>query len=290
MAPANAAASSSSSSSSRPPPAGGRKRAPPPRPPGLPSPALCCACGLCVLLAGVNVTLLGAFAFATLAPAGNPPIVIGPLLLVVALVFFTACCVFSRRPVGGPAGGHAAAAGCSSGWGLMKMGGGGAVVALEMETSELTLQETTITTTAVQLSPTNSPPSPSSSDHDDDGGERRPESLLLHLRPLAAVRWILEQTWSSGPTASSLGAYQGPSEATFVPWAGGTASGHFAVTHFPRLSGPSRYVMMRTGVTERRRARWRRRAPVIFASELSGPSDEARWSRRGPPVTDEADT
>ncbi|CAL8307779.1 unnamed protein product [Lota lota] len=53
---------------------------------------------------------------------------------------------------------------------------------------------------------------------------------------------------------------------------------HFTVTHFPRLSGPSRYVMMRTGDGEEVR-------PVaaqgsVYASELSGPSDEARWSCR----------
>ncbi|KAF7659681.1 hypothetical protein LDENG_00294460 [Lucifuga dentata] len=111
----------------------------------LPSPALCCACGLCILLAGINITLVGAFAFGTFMPTGNPPIIIGPLLLLVALGFFTACCMVSRRPPSHTA--HKANGGET--WGLMRMG----TVAFEMETSEHTLQDTT----AIQLSPTNSP-------------------------------------------------------------------------------------------------------------------------------------
>nr|XP_046248777.1 transmembrane protein 275-like [Scatophagus argus] len=111
----------------------------------LPSPALCCACGLCIMLAGINITLVGAFAFGTFIPTGNPPIIIGPLLLLIALAFFTACCVVSRRPVAHMArkakGGEK--------WGLMHMG----TAVCEMEASEHTLQDTT----AVQLSPTNSP-------------------------------------------------------------------------------------------------------------------------------------
>ncbi|XP_070688284.1 transmembrane protein 275-like [Pempheris klunzingeri] len=113
----------------------------------LPSPALCCACGLCIMLAGINITLVGAFAFGTFIPTGNPPIIIGPLLLLIALVFFMACCVVSRRP---PAN-MARAAKAGEKWGLMRMG----TAAFEMETSEHTLQDTT----AVQLSPTNSPSS-----------------------------------------------------------------------------------------------------------------------------------
>ncbi|AWP11009.1 Hypothetical protein SMAX5B_022433 [Scophthalmus maximus] len=113
----------------------------------LPSPALCCACGLCIMLAGINITLVGAFAFGTFMPAGNPPIIIGPLLLLLALAFFTGCCVVSRRP---PAHMADMATGGEK-WGLMRMG----TAAFEMETSEHTLQETT----AVQLSPTNSPSS-----------------------------------------------------------------------------------------------------------------------------------
>ncbi|XP_064137983.1 transmembrane protein 275 [Loxodonta africana] len=107
---------------------------------GLPSPALCCACGLCVLLAGVNVTLVGAFA--SFLPGHNVPLIMGPALLVLALGFFAACCVCSRR---GPAAGarSAAAAGRSQG------GGRAGPVALEMESSERTAQDTT----AVQLSP-----------------------------------------------------------------------------------------------------------------------------------------
>ncbi|XP_071773739.2 transmembrane protein 275-like [Centroberyx gerrardi] len=129
------------------------------RPQSLPSPALCCACGLCILLAGINITLVGAFAFGTFVPTGNPPIIIGPLLLLVALAFFTACCVFSRRP---PAHAARKAKGGES-WGLMRMG----AAAFEMETSEHTLQDTT----AVQLSPTNSPSSShkSSSSREDSG-------------------------------------------------------------------------------------------------------------------------
>ncbi|CAH6790693.1 transmembrane protein 275 [Phodopus roborovskii] len=105
---------------------------------GLLSPALCCACGLCMLLAGLNVTLVGAFAASL--PRYNAPLVVGPALLVLALGFFAACCVCSRRgPVSrarslateGQGGGHARA------------------VALEMESSERTAQDTT----AVQLSP-----------------------------------------------------------------------------------------------------------------------------------------
>ncbi|KAI5626642.1 hypothetical protein C0J50_13931 [Silurus asotus] len=107
-----------------------------------PSPALCCACGLCIMLAGINITLVGAFGFAKMLPASNPPIVIGPLLLVVALSFFGMCCLFSRRP----AARFSHADTRQDHWGLM----GGP--AFEMETSEHTLQDTM----AIQLSPTNS--------------------------------------------------------------------------------------------------------------------------------------
>lgn len=117
------------------------------QPQSLPSPALCCACGLCIMLAGINITLVGAFSFGTFLPTGNPPIIIGPLLLLVALAFFTACCMVSRRPSG-----HAArTAKAGEKWGLMRMG----ATAFEMEASEHTLQDTT----GVQLSPTNSPSS-----------------------------------------------------------------------------------------------------------------------------------
>ncbi|XP_030647725.1 transmembrane protein 275-like [Chanos chanos] len=117
------------------------------RPQGIPSPALCCACGLCIMLAGINITLVGAFAFTKLLPFNNPPIIIGPLLLLVALSFFGACCVCSRRPSAHPS--RKAKGGDS--WGLIRMGG----AVFEMETSEHTMQDTT----AVQLSPTNSPTS-----------------------------------------------------------------------------------------------------------------------------------
>lgn len=104
---------------------------------GLPSPALCCACGLCVLLAGLNVTLVGAFAF---LPGHNAPLVVGPALLVLALGFFAACCVCSRR---GPVTRTHSSATAHQG------GGRPGTVALEMESSERTAQDTT----AVQLSP-----------------------------------------------------------------------------------------------------------------------------------------
>ncbi|KAM6948494.1 transmembrane protein 275 [Aplochiton taeniatus] len=120
------------------------------RPAGLPSPALCCACGLCIMLAGINITLVGAFAFSTLVPSDNPPIIIGPILLLVAFSFFGACCVCSRLPPaqgsrGSKVGGRTA--------GLMGRGGLAGGAAFEIETSEHTLQDTT----AVQLSPTPSP-------------------------------------------------------------------------------------------------------------------------------------
>ncbi|KAJ3594409.1 hypothetical protein NHX12_003716 [Muraenolepis orangiensis] len=121
------------------------------RPHGLPSPALCCACGLCIMLAGMNITLVGAFAFSTLLPSANPPIIIGPILLLVAFSFFGACCVCSRLP---PAQGSLRAkAGGGRGAGLMGPGGLAGGAAFEIETSEHTLQDTT----AVQLSPTPSP-------------------------------------------------------------------------------------------------------------------------------------
>ncbi|XP_044092339.1 transmembrane protein 275 [Neovison vison] len=114
----------------------------PGRLPGLPSPALLCACGLCVLLAGVNVTLVGALA--SFPPRSNAPLVVGPALLALALGCFAACCVCSRR---GPALRPRSAA--TSGSGRGGGGGGGGPVALEMESSERTAQDTT----AVQLSP-----------------------------------------------------------------------------------------------------------------------------------------
>lgn len=114
------------------------------RPQGLPSPALCCACGLCIMLAGINITLVGAFAFTTLMPSGNPPIIIGPVLLLVALTFFAACCVCSRMPPP-----HSSRRTKSGNTGFMRHQG----AAFEIETSEHTIQDTT----AVQLSPTNSP-------------------------------------------------------------------------------------------------------------------------------------
>ncbi|XP_074190767.1 transmembrane protein 275 [Rhinolophus sinicus] len=108
--------------------------------PRLPSPALCCACGLCMLLAGVNVTLVGSFA--SFLPGNNAPLVVGPALLVLAFGCFAACCACSRR---GPASRRPSAAAKGQGQG----GSGTGPVALEMESSERTAQDTT----AVQLSP-----------------------------------------------------------------------------------------------------------------------------------------
>ncbi|XP_057696061.1 transmembrane protein 275-like [Corythoichthys intestinalis] len=108
----------------------------------LPSPPLCCACGLCMLLAGINITLVGAFAFGTFVPSHNPPIIIGPLLLLTALALFAACCATSAR--------DQPASSAPRVKGLMQAG-----AAFEMETSEHTLQDTT----ALQFSPTSSPAS-----------------------------------------------------------------------------------------------------------------------------------
>lgn len=119
------------------------------RPHGLPSPALCCACGLCIMLAGLNITLVGAFAFSTLVPSANPPIIIGPILLLVAFSFFGACCVCSRLPP--PHSSQSSKLG-GRGVGLTGHGGLAGGAAFEIETSEHTLQDTT----AVQLSPTSS--------------------------------------------------------------------------------------------------------------------------------------
>jgi len=118
------------------------------RPHGLPSPALCCACGLCIMLVGLNITLVEAFAFSTLVPSANPRIIIGPILLLVAFSFFGACCVCSRLP---PPNSSRSKVG-GRGMGLMGQGGLAGGAAFEIETSEHTLQDTT----AVQLSPTSS--------------------------------------------------------------------------------------------------------------------------------------
>uniref|UniRef100_A0A4W6DIM5 Transmembrane protein 275 n=1 Tax=Lates calcarifer TaxID=8187 RepID=A0A4W6DIM5_LATCA len=143
----------------------------------LPSPALCCACGLCIMLAGINITLVGAFAFGTFIPTSNPPIIIGPLLLLLALAFFTACCVVSRRP---PAHmGHKAEGGEK--WGLMRMG----TAAFEMETSEHTLQDTT----AVQLSPTNSP-SISHKSGSSQGGDAAPPACQDGMTPQSKCPFV----------------------------------------------------------------------------------------------------
>ncbi|XP_038616071.1 transmembrane protein 275, partial [Tachyglossus aculeatus] len=127
------------------------------RPPSLPSPALCCACGLCVMLAGINLTLVGAFAFGTFLPGHNPPIVIGPVLLLLAISFFGACCVCSRRPARAGAGplGRRGKAPSGSGLGLGLGLGRAGLAGFELETSEHTVQDTT----AIQLSPANSPSS-----------------------------------------------------------------------------------------------------------------------------------
>lgn len=167
------------------------------RPQGLPSPALCCACGLCIMLAGINITLVGAFAFGKFVPTKNPPIIIGPLLLVVALSFFVACCVCSRRPPSHASRGKSGGGGDS--WGLMRMGG----AAFEMETSEHTLQDTT----AVQLSPTNS----LSSSHKYSPAHELPASDLT--RQLVAT----ESELNGSPTAADGLIGEANCHSTLVP-------------------------------------------------------------------------
>ncbi|ROL47742.1 hypothetical protein DPX16_16114 [Anabarilius grahami] len=99
------------------------------------------------MLAGINITLVGALAFNKLLPLNNTPIIIGPILLLVAFSFFGACCICSRRPIRQTSRTSAGRDHLP----LMRMGR----AVFEMETSEPTLQDTT----AIQLSPTNSPSS-----------------------------------------------------------------------------------------------------------------------------------
>lgn len=164
----------------------------------VPSPALCCACGLCILLAGINITLVGAFAYGTVVPAGNPPIVVGPLLLLVALGFFAACCAVSRRPPARrPDGGEK--------WGLMRVGG----AAFEMETSDHMLQDTT----AVQLSPANSPAS-SRGSSSNRGGDPQPAAPpaagALHMSEMSAISTTLTSDLKESRPAETLPAQDTP--------------------------------------------------------------------------------
>ncbi|XP_046882860.1 transmembrane protein 275 [Hypomesus transpacificus] len=155
------------------------------RPHGLPSPALCCACGLCIMLAGINITLVGAFAFSTLVPSANPPIIIGPILLLVAFSFFGACCVCSRLP---PAQGSRRSKVGGRSLGMMGRGGLAGGAAFEIETSEHTLQDTT----AVQLSPTPSPGSSRASS---------PEPELPESVPPGTCKLFTME--SNGPTTAT---------------------------------------------------------------------------------------
>ncbi|CAF95837.1 unnamed protein product [Tetraodon nigroviridis] len=134
-------------------PSGWRPPTPPPIHHSLPSPSLCCACGLCTMLAGINVTLVGVLTFGS----GNVTIIVGPLLLLVAAALFVGCCVVSRSRAHVTGGGRR-----GQQWGRMQ----GATVALEMETSEHTLQDTT----AVQLSPPHSTSSSHKSNSSRGGG------------------------------------------------------------------------------------------------------------------------
>ncbi|XP_037132628.1 transmembrane protein 275 [Syngnathus acus] len=165
------------------------------RPHSLPSPALCCACGLCIMLAGLNITLVGVFAFRTLMPSANPSIVIGPILLLVAVCFFGACCVCSRLPPP-----HSSRGGKTGGRGINLMGNGGLAggAAFEIETSEHTLQDTT----AVQLSPTSSPASSRGSSPDKEA----PDASL----PGTCKLFTMDTDASSG----SLGAVYSASTAS----------------------------------------------------------------------------
>ncbi|MEQ2302659.1 hypothetical protein AMECASPLE_008931 [Ameca splendens] len=166
------------------------------RPHGLPSPALCCACGLCIMLAGLNITLVGAFAFSTLLPSANPPIIIGPVLLLVAFSFFGACCVCSRLPP--PSSSRGSKVG-GRGAGLMGHGGLAGGAAFEIETSEHTLQDTT----AVQLSPTSSPGSSRASS---------PEGESPDVAPQGPCKLFTMET--NGPScASARATYSASAEA-----------------------------------------------------------------------------
>ncbi|CAF95723.1 unnamed protein product [Tetraodon nigroviridis] len=148
-------------------PSGWRPPTPPPIHHSLPSPSLCCACGLCTMLAGINVTLVGVLTFGS----GNVTIIVGPLLLLVAAALFVGCCVVSRSRAHVTGGGRR-----GQQWGRMQ----GATVALEMETSEHTLQDTT----AVQLSP----PHSTSSSHKSNSSRNKEENhLRLHSTPGPAV-------------------------------------------------------------------------------------------------------
>ncbi|XP_057713934.1 transmembrane protein 275 [Corythoichthys intestinalis] len=155
------------------------------RPHSLPSPALCCACGLCIMLAGLNITLVGVFAFRTLVPSANPSIVIGPILLLVAFSFFGACCVCSRLPPP-----HSSRGAKMGGRGMNLIGNGGLAggAAFEIETSEHTLQDTT----AVQLSPTSSPASSRGSSPEKEA----PDSSL----PATCKLFTMETNGSPGCT------------------------------------------------------------------------------------------
>ncbi|KAF0046940.1 hypothetical protein F2P81_000573 [Scophthalmus maximus] len=165
------------------------------RPHGLPSPALCCACGLCIMLAGLNITLVGAFAFSTLVPSANPPIIIGPILLLVAFLFFGACCVCSRLPP--PHSSRRSKVG-GRGTGLMGHGGLTGGAAFEIETSEHTLQDTT----AVQLSPTSSPGSSRAS----SPGKEAPDA-----GPTSSCKLFTMET--NGPSSNSATAVYSASTA-----------------------------------------------------------------------------
>ncbi|XP_059356910.1 transmembrane protein 275-like [Carassius carassius] len=173
------------------------------RPQGLPSPALCCACGLCIMLAGINITLVGAFAFSTLVPSSNPPIIIGPILLLVAFSFFGACCICSRLPP--PQSSRRSKGG--GGLGFMGRGGGGLSggAAFEIETSEHTMQDTT----AVQLSPTNSPCSSHASSPEREAPATAANATVPapeYVPPRACKLFTME---ANGPSSAAFSASTG---------------------------------------------------------------------------------
>lgn len=100
---------------------------------------LCCAFGLCVLLAGVNLTLAGTFW--PYLPGLSASLVVGPSMVMVALGFLTGWCLCNQNSARRRAAADA------------DQGGSSGPVALELESPERTVQDTM----ALQLSPASSP-------------------------------------------------------------------------------------------------------------------------------------
>ncbi|XP_049631049.1 transmembrane protein 275 [Suncus etruscus] len=103
---------------------------------------LCCAFGLCVLVAGVNLTLAGTFW--PFLPGLSASLVVGPSMVMVSLGFLTGWCLCNQNS----AARRRAAAEADQ-------GGSSGPVALELESPERTA--TAQDTMALQLSPASSP-------------------------------------------------------------------------------------------------------------------------------------